>query len=279
MTNLELNKTIIDHIETIKNNSVNFLNAFPKLLLAIEMINDLFDQLFVEQYKILKGEAWESSVQKMIFGAHSSVIQSIIMTSAGFNETGLVCIRRGIEYACYASKIKNSDEKNKLWLEKGVESYKDHIFTSKFLIPKAYFKEKYKHLNALLVWHDFASTFGAHGNFTTLFGKWDSSFKNGLIMSYHDNPDRTPLSTGVTVRISYFILKAFIEDFKDNMIEYDKYVTNMKVADDIINSARIEILDYESKGEMNFGDIKAIYSKEDPAIEDMYTKLKEKYCK
>jgi hypothetical protein len=279
MNKIELNPSIFKHIEAIKTNSENFFNAFPNLLLAAEEIHDIFDQLFVEQFQQKNNALWEASVHKMIFGAHSSWLQGIILTAAGLNETGLISIRRGIEYVCYSSKIKQSDEKNIIWLDRGMDDEKDRLFSSKFSIPSKYFTDKYKNLKALLVWHDYASLFGAHGNFTSLISKWDSESEGSMKMFFHDNPQRTPLSTGVAVRIGSFMITAFFETFKGNIKDEQAFQEKIEIMNEILNKARVEVINYESKGKVTFEDLLAVYSREDPAIEEMYLKLKEKYCK
>lgn len=275
MNSLHINTSLFQHIDTIKTNSEALLRNFPQLHLAIESVSDLFDQLFVEQFQ-QNGEPWSSSVHQLIFASHSSWLQGIIMTSAGFNETGLICARRAIEYVCYAAKINNSNEKNTIWLARGLERKSDKLFTSKFSIPTKYFTAKYSSLKALLVWHDFASSFGAHGNFSTIVGKWDSSVKDRLRMSFQDNPEGIPLSTGVAVRIGSFIVKAFYENFTLYLKDATTFKSNYEISLDVINKARVAVSKFGSHGNISFNEIIAIYSNEDPLIEEFYQKLVEK---
>ena len=279
MEEIKINESLFKHLEAIKTNSENMFNAFPQLYLSAESVSDMFDQLFVEQFQQLKGEPWEASVHKMIFGAHSSWLQGIIMTSAGFNETGLICVRRGIEYICYSSKINKSNEKNHIWLDRGLDDDKNKLFSNKFSIPSKYFTDKYLHLKALLVWHDYASTFGTHGNFATLVGKWDSNIKDKVRMSFHDNREGVPISTGVAIRIGSFMIRALYEDFKNQLREPKIFEDRINSMSDIVNKARIEVLNFDTKGKTRFDDIIEIYGKDDPAIDDMYIKLKSKYVK
>jgi len=156
---------------------------------------------------------------------------------------------------------------------------KSKLFSNKFSIPSKYFTEKYLHLKALLVWHDYASTFGAHGNFATLVGKWDSSIKDKVRMSFHDDREGVPISTGVAIRIGSFMIKALYEDFKEQLREPKIFEDKISLMLDIINKARIEVLNFDSKGKTNYKDIIAIYGKDEPAIDEMYDKLKSKYVK
>jgi hypothetical protein len=279
MEEIKINPSLFKHLEAIKTNSENMFNAFPHLLLSVESVHDMFDQLFVEQFQQLKGDPWEASVHKMIFGAHSSWLQGVIMTSAGFNETGLMCIRRGIEYVCYSSKVKASNEKNIIWIDRGLDDEKSKLFSSKFSIPSKYFTEKYHRLKSLLVWHDYASTFGAHGNFASLVGKWDSSIKDKVRMSFHDNREGVPISTGVAIRIGSFMIKAFYGDFKEQLREPKIFEDKIGSMSDIINKARIEVLNFNKKGKPKLEDIIAIYGKDEPGIDEMYNVLKSKYIK
>jgi len=276
MNSMHINTSLYQHIDAIKTNSEALLRNFPELHLAIESVSDLFDQLFVEQFQ-QNGEPWSSSVHKMIFASHSSWLQGIIMSSAGFNETGLICVRRAIEYVCYSAKINNSNEKNIIWLDRGLNKNSDKLFSSKFSIPTKYFTPKYSSLKALLVWHDFASTFGAHGNFSTIVGKWDSATRDRLRMSFHDNPEGIPLSTGVAVRIGSFIVKAYYEIFTLYLKDAATFKNNYDVSLDVINKARISVSKFSSHGNISLEEVTAINSNEDPLIEEMYQKLVEKY--
>ncbi len=96
-------------------------------------------------------------------------------------------------------------------------------------------------------------------------------------MSFHDDKEGVPISTGVAIRIGSFIIKAFFEFFKDQLREPNKFLEKINVMLEIVNKARIEVLNFDTKGRPQFGDIKAIYGKEESAIDEMFVKLKLKY--
>lgn len=266
------------HLDAIVTNYDSINAAFPKLNLAAEQINSVFDQLFVEQIDMKAEAEWSRSILKLLFGAHSSWIQSYIITSAGFNESGLMLIRRSIEFTCYLSKIMKDHKKNKFWLGRNLDEKNRRRFTSKFSIPGKYFSDKYKNLRPLLVWYDFASTYGTHGNLTTLISKIKKD-EVELAMAFQDDKERIPMSTGVNVRMGALILDAIVSDINSYIKDNEQFRKNYEILKKIVSAARVEILDFDTKGKYGKEDIKAIYDDDMTVINEMYEKLKDDYYK
>lgn len=266
------------HLDAIIANYDSINAAFPKLNLAAEQINSVFDQLFVDQIDMKAYAEWSRSILKLLFGAHSSWMQSYIITSAGFNETGLMLTRRSIEFTCYLSKIMKSHKRNKIWLDRNIDEKSGRRFTSKFSIPGNYFTEEYKNLKPLLVWYDFASTYGTHGNFTTLVSKIKID-KVELVMTFQDDKERIPMFTGVNIRIGALILESIVSDTHSYIKDKKKFEECFETLRKFVSEARVEILDFDTKGRYSNEDVKAIYDDDMAAINEMYKKLKDDYYK
>src|SRR2546427_4851007 len=108
--------TLVSYAETILVNFQGVMNGFPELHLAAETLNDLFDQLFTQRVIPNNEELWQQESHRLLFGSFSSWSHSLIMTAAGFGEHGLAAIRRSIEFTCYISKVKGSNDRAKLWV-------------------------------------------------------------------------------------------------------------------------------------------------------------------
>jgi hypothetical protein len=266
------------HVNAIVTNYDNINSAFPKLNLAAEQINSIFDQLFVEQIEMSSEKEWSRSILKLLFGAHSSWLQSYILTSAGFSESGLMLIRRSIEFTCYLSKIMNDHSKNKIWIDRNLDENHKRKFSSKFSIPGKYFNDKYQHLKPLIVWYDFASDFGAHGNFATLVSKIKKD-EVELAMAFQDDKERIPMSTGVNVRIGHIILEAIIKEVDSFIKDKETFRKNHENLKKIVTDARIEILDFDTNGKYSNAAVKAIYDDDMTVIDEMFEKIKNDYFK
>jgi len=265
---------IKSHVNAIVQNYDAINDSFPKLNLAAEQINSIFDQLFVEQIDMKSEGKWSRSIFKLLFGAYSSWIQSYILTSAGYNETGLMLIRRSIEFTCYLSKIMKDHSKYSIWNERFQDEKSKKNFSSKFSIPSKYFHGKYSHLKTLIVWHDFTSDFGAHGNLTTIIRKIKSD-SVPLEMVFQDDKENIPISTGVNIRIAGLIIDAIVYDVKKFIKDKTEFDKNYQISKQMINDARVEILTFESNGKYSNDDIRSIYNNDSSFINAMFEKLRE----
>lgn len=236
-----LNTTLPQHLEHAKNNLNSLIQKHPDLYLAAEQINDLFDQLFTERIIINKGDLWEYTSARMLFGAYSSWIYSFLMTATGLNDIGLMILRRSIEFVCYISKIKNKNDRAELWINKGDSTKNRKQFNGIFSIPTAYFSPKYKHLRPLLVWFDYASDFGTHGNYAALVTKWKEEKENKFTMSFHDSPERVPVSSGSSIKIGSLLIESIVIDLKDNLRNIEEIYERTNTMKELIKRAAIEV--------------------------------------
>ena len=231
-----------------KTNQINFdalSNNFPKLFEAAECINDLVDQLYAERFQHDNQILWQFSTAKMLFGIHSCWINYFIQTAQGFNDIGIMIGRRAIEYTCFISKIKGRDSLAKLWNEKTVNKEKLSSFNNKFTVPQKYFTPKYSHLKPLLVFHNYASEFGVHGNHASLVTKFrGAEYRNKISMCFQDKPEGIPQSTITAVQIGSYILDALMIDLEENIREFNEFQTIVDCKNSNIDSALKEVMKF-----------------------------------
>lgn len=272
-----LNTTLPFHIENLKNNFTLLTNNYPKLYLAAEQVTDLFDQLFTERIKINNGELWEYTSARMLFGAYSSWVYSFLMTASALNDIGLMILRRSIEFVCYISKIKNNDERAKLWINKSDNVKNRKQFSNMFSIPNKYLSEKYRHLVPLLVWFDYASDFGTHANFATLVTKWKEENVNKFTMSFQDPSERIPLSSFSSVKVGSILIEILIKDLNNNLKNVDELHERTNTMKKIVKEAAIEVSESEYDGNVPFNILQAINSDDKQILEKQFNDLKQRY--
>lgn len=277
MSNTMLNTTLPQHLEHAKNNLNSLIRKHPDLYLAAEQINDLFDQLFTERITINKGDLWEYASARMLFGAYSSWIYSFIMTATGLNDVGLMVLRRSIEFVCYISKIKNKNDRAELWINKSDSTKNRKQFNGIFSIPTAYFAPKYKHLRPLLVWFDYASDFGTHGNYAALVTKWKEEKENKFTMSFHDSPERVPLSSGSSIKIGSLLIESIVIDLKDNLKNIEEIYERINTMKEIVKRAAIEVAESKYDGNIPLEILQSINNDDREALEKHFDDLMKRY--
>jgi hypothetical protein len=102
--------TLTHYLDVITKNFSAIKESFPKLYLAAEELNDLFDQLFTRRV-VPEEELWQQESLQMLFGCFSSWSHAFVMTAAGLGEHGMTSVRRAIEFVCYIAKINGSNER------------------------------------------------------------------------------------------------------------------------------------------------------------------------
>jgi hypothetical protein len=270
--------TLTDFVAALKKNFDLLPTSFQDLYLAAEQANDLFNQLFTERVVVQKGELWEHETQKMLFGTYLSWVQGFVMTAAGLADLGLVAVRRAIEFTCYISKIKNSNERADLWLSRNQDRETRKKFNGVFGIPRSYFEDNYAHLRHLLVWHDLASDFGAHGNFAALVTKTkDSKNSPALVMSFQDDPSKVPLYTGTTLLMGFLIMEAILIDLRQLTKDPDEFRKRVETFKEMLRKARIEVAQYEFGGNVSVEILKSINSGDVSGLHSYYEELKRAY--
>lgn len=268
--------SIKKEIEKIESNFVLINNAWPEVYIAAESINSIFDQLITADLNFDKNQEWEYSSLLMVFGSYESWIISYIMTSSGFNDIGLMSLRRSIEYACYLSKINRSNERAILWTDKGKDIKIRKSFSSIFQIPHSYFNDKYSHLNHLLVLHDYCSDYGSHGNYETLVEKFKGD--NGkLVVSFQSLRNDLQNSVGFILVTGYAILKSIIITLKDNIRNYTIFDQKFDDLSSMIKKAKLELAKLEFGDNIPPSILKEISDDTNSALDIKYENLKNQY--
>jgi hypothetical protein len=275
-----MNKSISfeEHINSNKNNFDLLTKEFPKIIIAAEYINDVFDQLFSDRLQHNNEILWQYSIAKMLFGVHYCWVNYFIQTAQGYNDIGLMLGRRSIEYTCYISKIKGREAMATLWNEKTIDKSKLSKFNSKFTVPQKYFSPKYERLKPLLVFHNYASEFGIHGNHATLISKFrNAEFKNRISMCFHDQPIGIPGSCTVAIQIGSFILDSIMHDLKENIKGYDEFSNKLNIKKQIVREAIIEGIEFTDGKNLSNELLKSINEEDMSAINDLYEELRKEY--
>lgn len=267
-----------EHIAANNKNFEILTKEFPKIIIAAEFINDLFDQFFGDRYKHDNQILWQYSTAQMLFGIHYCWLNYFIQTAQGYNDIGLMIGRRAIEYTCYISKIVGRDQYALLWNEKTIDKSKLQKFSAKFAVPQKYLSSKYDHLNPLLVFHDYASEFGVHGNHSTLISKFrEAKYKNKISMSFQDTPKGIPHSCGVSVQIGSFIIDALMKDLKENIRDYEDFTKQVSVKKQIVHDAIIEAIKFTDGNVISKDLLDSINNEDKSELNKMYNELKGKY--
>jgi hypothetical protein len=278
MKNSIQKETLSSYVASLEENFNLLRGRFQQTYLAAEQLYDLFIQLYTERVSAQKDVLWEREAVKMLFGAFSSWVQAFAMTSAGLGELGLTAIRRAIEFTCYTAKIKGSNDRADLWLCRNEDADTRKRFSREFGVPRTYFDDKYAHLRDLLVWHEHASDFGVHGNFSTLVTK-ERNYGNSaaLVMSFQDDPKNVPIYTGNTLMIGRLIINAILLDLRELIRDPDEFRKRVGTFNEMLRMSRIEIADYRFNGAVPAEILGAINSGEYTALSPYFEDLKRAY--
>lgn len=197
------------------------------------------------------------------------------MTFAGISEVGLTSLRRAIDFVCYIAKIKKSDKLAEIWLSKRVDQEKLKEFKGKFNIPKAFFNDKYGHLKSLLVFHEFASEFGVHGNYESLVMKMRED-PTQFSMSFHDKKEDAIRSAGTVAVLGCEMIDALVFDLKEMIKNNSDFLDKISFLKQTAKNARIEIYKKET-GKLPDNILAAINKDDKSIINQAFEELKSKY--
>lgn len=275
-----MNKSISfeEHINANNKNFEILTKEFPQIIIAAEYINDVLDQIFGERFTHDNEILWQYSTAQMLFGIHYCWLNYFIQTVQGYNDIGLMIGRRAIEYTCYISKIYGRENMAVLWNEKTIDKTKLSKFNSKFSVPQKYFTPKYEHLKPLIVFHDYASEFGVHGNHATLISKFRSAeYKNKIAMSFQDNPKGIPGSSTVAIQIGSFIIDALMKDLKNNIRDYEEFKDSLGIKKQIVRDAIIQVIEFTDGKNISYDLVKPINDEDMSEINRLYDELKKVY--
>jgi len=236
--------SLTEYTETLESNIKQFKKSFPQSFLAAETVNNLFWQLYNEEIIPKPEITWQIVAHAMLFGSLTSWSHGFLMTAAGVDEHGWTSIRRSIEFACYIAKIRESDQRAELWINRRNSEEFAKKFTREFSIPKSFFSDKYAHLKDLLVLHDHASDFGVHGNSSMLAQKMDENDPSIRLTVFNNSKD-IPLSSTVMIVIGSFILEAIKSELKVLISNHSRIEEKFRILKNLVLSAKDETYKYE----------------------------------
>jgi len=243
--------SLYKHIETIRKNFDAVNTRFSKVHLAAEMVCNLLDQLFSNEYKTDHDKLSDVCVKMMLFGVYHSWTYSYILTAAAISDIGLISLRRAIEFTCYIAKTHKSDARAKIWRDQTSDSAAQKKFKSIYNVPQAYFNDKYHHLRELLVCHDVISTTATHANFDMIGPKWVAS-KNDLLlnMSFQDRATDIPLMVGSTLTAGNVILESLIATLNDSLFYSEAFKESLNGLRIMFREARVELASDQYKNNL-----------------------------
>lgn len=229
----------------ISENSNLFFESFPIESEATEAIHSGMVMLTSDS-KLNNDNASVVTAATLGFAAHSSWLNSIIMTTAGHIDSGFSEIRRAIEFTCYAAKIKDSDARAYDWIKQRSDPAAMRRFSGQFQIPTAYTSDKYRFLRPLLTTYDIANYYGSHGNFETMLGKIHT--EQGLKFSYVANQEIVYEVAPYIILSGYRIYQAFgiiLEKITERPVNYSN--TN-KYIEGSVRKLRYDLADFKYIG-------------------------------
>ncbi len=162
-------------------------------------------------------------------------------------------------------------------INKGDSTKNRKQFDGIFSIPTAYFSPKYKHLRPLLVWFDYASDFGTHGNYAALVTKWKEEKENKFTMSFHDSPERVPVSSGSSIKIGSLLIESIVIDLKDNLRNIEEIYERTNTMKELIKRAAIEIAGSKYDGNIPLEILQSINNDDRDALGKHFDDLMKTY--
>lgn len=267
--------SLTNFAESILKNFKSFKNYFIQLHKASEGINQAFDTLLSMEINEDREKILLETLNNMLFGSHVAWINSYIFTVAGYKSSGLVELRRAIEFCCYAAKVGNSKKRAKLWIDQGTNEEARKNFKYKFSIPDAYKKKKYSFLRSLIIIHNEANYYGAHGNFESVIYNYSKSEKGEKIFHYQMNKKYIPNSAGEIILTGFRILQAYNYIFeKDNYIKETNTINKvLEYVEEQVQEARIKLANREYKGFIPNEILKNIKQDKKEAVNKIFTEL------
>lgn len=271
--------SLYKHVETLRQNFAAANTRFLKVHLASEMVCSLFDQLFSNEFKADHDRLSDSCEKMMLFGVYHSWTYSYILNAAAISDIGMISLRRAIEFTCYISKTHKSDDRAAIWRNQATDSKVQKKFKSLYSVPQAYFKEKYRYLRSLLVFHDMISISATHANFDMIAPKLVTSTDiHRFDMSFQDRVTDIPLMIGATLTAGCLILDALIAILNDSLSYSTRFKESLSNLNQVFREARIELANYKYQGnipkeliDMIQNDIKT------GDIDEYFEKLKSRY--
>lgn len=242
--------TLSQPVEILQNNFNEFKTAYPIIFAASESINQGFDTLLSEKINNNKDNFLVDILNKMLFGTHVAWINSYIFTSTGYKSSGLVELRRAIEFCCYAAKVCDNKERAESWINQREDSEARKKFTLECSIPDSFKSNKYKFLRSLLIIHEEASYYGAHGNFESIVFNYTQKNDGKSIFHYQMNQKYIPNSVGEVTIIGFRILQAYNKIFKKNnyFINKNSFSNVLDYIEEEVKKARMKLAEREYDG-------------------------------
>lgn len=249
MENERTFETLVQRLEVFREHYEHFNRLCPEQAEAAEYIHQCF--FFLQQHsRASRQESYvaDTARLKLMIASHNDWALSYTLAAAGFRSNAALTTRRAIEYAAYAAKIADSDDRADLWMSHVVDPEVKGKFKSYFSIPSAFGNEKkYGFLWHLLGLYDWFSESGAHANFLTMIDKAEKKSPGGIKVSLQDDPVRKREHVLMFVYVGNSLLRVWTRVTDDLRVDARTLAKKLEKADAISKKARM-VLAQEDAG-------------------------------
>jgi hypothetical protein len=249
-----------------------FSTAYPKLVGAAEAVFQTFDALLSQHVALDPGDICNEALVTMAFGAKSSWELAFIFSAAGHLPSGFSEVRRSIEFACFAAKVAQSKKRALDWINQGDDLEARKRFALSSAIPRCYESPKYRYLRQLMVMHDKANYFGAHGNLDTLALRFQATEK-GFVFSYQTAVEERSQFSSALVLTGFRLLQAFNEILKPFLLHVQKFEPMMKYASQELREVRLGMAEAFNEGSIPPNIYKTICLDDQTEVDTMFEEM------
>jgi hypothetical protein len=235
-----------EYSETIVRNLASFAKSFPRSFEAAQSLNSLVWDLYAKDLAPNPDDDCDPIVHHMIFGIVTGIEHALVMSAVGLDEHAMTALRRSIEFTCYISKIRRSDKRAKLWINRRNDANTAKQFSFEFGVPQAYLSPDYDHLRVLLVAYDHLSDFAIHANLAMLAQK-HKELDDSLVPRVFDETRDIPLQVAMTVYLGSIVIQSLMTTLKTMFLNYDDFLKKFAALESLIIQMKEETLQHEHK--------------------------------
>lgn len=195
------------------------------------------------------------------------------MTGAGYTDSGLMIMRRAIEFACYAAKASRSKQRAVDWMDQRTDVKARARFAASCSIPLSYTSDQYRYLRPLIVAWDLANYYGAHGNFESLTSKCSETREGHVVSAYQAPKEEVPRSTGYIILLGYRLLLAFRQTLSTHLLKVDKFSELLRFTSHAVRQARLTLAREEYLGNVPSHVLTSISLDDQDEVDCMFNEL------
>ena len=261
--------------EMMRKNREEWARNLPRCSQAAEALNQSYQSMF-DELKLPLHSVTGYSLAMLSFGSFASWIDAHLHSASGQLPSGWGDLRRAIEYTCYCAKIGNSEKRAKYWHDQKNDAEARRRFSLEFSLPLCYTGNKYRYLRRLLVAHDWANYYGAHGGFEALVGSYKEFTESQVQFTHPAN--KIDLILCITTYIVFlglemlFALKTALSAF----LEGDAFPETLRFAEETVRQAKKEAYEAQFGLHIPASVLKVIHEGNEQIVDEQFEELVEK---